>query len=255
VSARDDVLAAVRAALAAGRPSEPDAPYARGGDAGRASETPPASGRAHPDDGHADTAALSPPRHGTAHVPEGHDDAASAVLTTGDAGPSTVGDSAMLDRFVERVADYLAMVTRCAAADLQATVVRALDWSGSVVVPEGLGLDLPGAVIDDGLASAELDAIDAVVTTAAVGIAETGTVVLDHGRGQGRRVITLLPDLHVCVIREDQVVPDVPDAFARLDPQRPQTWISGPSATSDIELSRVEGVHGPRRLHVILVAE
>ena len=136
-----------------------------------------------------------------------------------------------------------------------ATVVRALDGARTVVVPEGLGLDLPGAVVDDGLSSAELDAIDAVVTTAAIGIAETGTVVLDHGRGQGRRVITLLPDLHVCVIREDQVVPDVPDAFARLDPQRPQTWISGPSATSDIELSRVEGVHGPRRLHVILVAE
>ena len=94
-----------------------------------------------------------------------------------------------------------------------------------------------------------------MVTEAAVGIAETGTVVLDHGPGQGRRVISLLPDLHVCIVHEHQVVPDVPDALVRLDPLRAQTWISGPSATSDIELSRVEGVHGPRRLHVVLVRD
>ena len=208
MSARDDVLAAVRTALVAGRPSEPDPPYARGGDAGTASEAPPAIDR-----------------------------------------------DAMLDLFAERVADYRATVTRCTAADLGATVATALDGAPSVVVPEGLELDVPGARVDDGLTHAELDAIDAVVTAAAVGIAETGTVILDHGAGQGRRAITLLPDLHVCVVREHQVVPDVPDAFPRLDPHRPQTWISGPSATSDIELSRVEGVHGPRHLHVILVAD
>jgi L-lactate dehydrogenase complex protein LldG len=154
--------------------------------------------------------------------------------------------------FAERVADYRAVVERCSAADLAATVAAALPVGATVVVPPGLGVDVPGAFVDDGLAAAELDRVDAVVTEARVGIAETGTIVLDHGPGQGRRAITLVPDRHVCIVRADQVVADVPDAVGLLDPAKPLTWISGPSATSDIELDRVEGVHGPRYLHVII---
>ncbi|WP_374454213.1 lactate utilization protein C [Nocardioides sp.] len=154
--------------------------------------------------------------------------------------------------FAERVEDYRAEVTRCAPGDLASVVAEVLG-AARVVVPPGLDLDVPGAVVDDGLTAAELDAIDAVVTRAAVGIAETGTIVLDHGPGQGRRIISLVPDVHVCIVDAGQVVADVPDAVGLLDPARPTTWISGPSATSDIELDRVEGVHGPRTLHVVLV--
>jgi L-lactate dehydrogenase complex protein LldG len=154
--------------------------------------------------------------------------------------------------FDERVADYRAVVTRCAAVDLEVTVAEALSGARAVV-PPGLDLDVPGSTVDDGLSAAELDAIDAVVTRARVGIAETGTIVLDHAPDQGRRAISLVPDLHVCIVEASQVVAGVPDAIALLDPARPLTWISGPSATSDIELDRVEGVHGPRTLHVVIV--
>jgi L-lactate utilization protein LutC len=106
---------------------------------------------------------------------------------------------------------------------------------------------------DPRLPAGDLDHVDAVVTTAALGIAVTGTIVLNHGAGQGRRALSLVPDRHVCVVTADQVVADVPDAVRALDPTRPMTWVSGPSATSDIELDRVEGVHGPRTLHVVLV--
>ncbi|PKW27833.1 LutC/YkgG family protein [Phycicoccus duodecadis] len=159
----------------------------------------------------------------------------------------------VVDLFVERVEDYRATVTRCTAADLVDAVAQALGGAARVVVPDGLDLDVPGAVPDDALTATALDAVDAVVTRATLGIAETGTVVLDHGPGQGRRALSLVPDLHVCVVEAGQVVRGVTDAVARLDPVRPQTWVSGPSATSDIELDRVEGVHGPRRLHVVLV--
>ncbi|MBV9831073.1 MAG: lactate utilization protein C [Marmoricola sp.] len=170
--------------------------------------------------------------------------------------PASLEGAALLDLFVERVEDYRAVVERCTVAELAERVAAAIDGR-SVVVPDGLDLDVPGAVADTGLSAAALDEVDAVVTRSVVGIAETGTIVLDHSPDQGRRAITLVPDRHVCVVRASDVVADVPDAVRRLGPTvadgRPLTWISGPSATSDIELSRVEGVHGPRHLHVIVV--
>lgn len=160
----------------------------------------------------------------------------------------------LVDRFAERVADYRATVVRCHQGEVEASVMSALGGAGSVVVPSDLGVDIPGAVADSGQSAAELDRFEAVVTTCAVAIAETGTIVLDHQEGQGRRALSLVPDRHVCIVRADQVVAGVPEAVALLDAQRPHTWISGPSATSDIELSRVEGVHGPRNL-VVIIAE
>jgi L-lactate utilization protein LutC len=178
--------------------------------------------------------------------------ATATAPTVAYAAPEHVRTAGSVDLFVARVEDYRAVVERCAAADLEVRVAAAVEGR-SVVVPAGLSVRVPDAVVDHDLTSLELDAIDAVVTEATVGIAETGTIVLDHRPGQGRRAITLVPDRHVCIVRADQVVADVPDAVAVLDPLRPLTWISGPSATSDIELSRVEGVHGPRELHVIVV--
>lgn len=167
----------------------------------------------------------------------------------------------VLDLFAERVADYRAIVDRVTADQLPAHLAAILATTERVLVPHGLPAEVvmavPNRVTDDELGASDLDAVDAVLTTAAVGIAETGTIVLDHGPGQGRRALSLVPDRHVCLVRADQVVPDVPDAVARLEAAvragRPLTWVSGPSATSDIELDRVEGVHGPRALHVVLV--
>jgi L-lactate dehydrogenase complex protein LldG len=178
--------------------------------------------------------------------------ATATARATPYAAPVRASTVASVDLFVERVEDYRAVVERCTASDLVSRVAAAVEGC-SVVVPDGLGIDVNGAVVDEGLSALELDAVDAVVTGAAVGIAETGTIVLDHQAGQGRRAITLIPDRHVCIVRADQIVSGVPDAVAMLHPDRPHTWISGPSATSDIELSRVEGVHGPRLLHVIVV--
>lgn len=167
-----------------------------------------------------------------------------------------LGRDALLDLLAERLIDYKATVRRCAEDDLDAVVAAALAErapGGRFVVPPGLGAAVPGAVVDTGLTAAELDRTDGVVTACAVAVAETGTIVLDSSPDQGRRAITLVPDYHLCVVRAGQVVQTVPEAIARLTPTRPLTWISGPSATSDIELHRVEGVHGPRTLEVVLV--
>jgi L-lactate dehydrogenase complex protein LldG len=163
--------------------------------------------------------------------------------------------------FVERVSDYRATVHRTSAGELAATIAEVLAARGAdrIVVPSGipdawLAASAVERVADDPpLAFADLDRLDGVITGCAVGVAETGTIVLDGGPRQGRRALSLLPDLHVCLVMEEQVVGSVPEALERLEPTRPQTWISGPSATSDIELQRVEGVHGPRKLEVILV--
>jgi len=168
-----------------------------------------------------------------------------------------------VDLLAENLADYRAQVHRCDADGLAATIAGLLAERGStsVVVPTGLDPEWLAATdvtrVPDRLDStpAELDRVDSVITACAVAIAETGTIVLDGGPDQGRRRITLVPDHHICVVRVPaQVVSSVPQGLERLDPARPLTWISGPSATSDIELDRVEGVHGPRTLEVVLVS-
>ena len=176
--------------------------------------------------------------------------------------PSSTGDLGLVDRFAERVADYKAVVECVDPAHLSDHVNALLENVDGPIIADAVVRDLlsgvdPVWLSDDDLSPSELDAASAVITTAAVGIANTGTIVLDHGAGQGRRAVSLVPDVHLCMIRTDQIVSDVPEAVARLIEQgsatRAQTWISGPSATSDIELDRVEGVHGPRTLHVIIV--
>ncbi|MFF1601566.1 lactate utilization protein C [Streptomyces mirabilis] len=168
-----------------------------------------------------------------------------------------------VDLLAENLADYRAIVHRTDAEELPYLIVRLLAARGPqyVLVPPGLPPEWMSAAdptrVHDRAASTphELDKVESVVTGCALAIAETGTLVLDGGPDQGRRRITLVPDHHICVVRvPDQVVSSVPQALERLDPTRPLTWISGPSATSDIELDRVEGVHGPRTLEVVLVS-
>jgi L-lactate dehydrogenase complex protein LldG len=165
------------------------------------------------------------------------------------------------DLFCERVGEYRAEVVRVAADDVTRAVTDALARRSvrTIVVPPGRApARRPQGVTvveDTGLAPRELDGVDGVVTGCTVGIAETGTIVLTCDAQEGRRALTLVPDLHVCVIDEAQIVELVPEATSSLEAaaRRPVTFVSGPSATSDIELSRVEGVHGPRDLVVVVV--
>ncbi|GGU49868.1 hypothetical protein GCM10010211_12620 [Streptomyces albospinus] len=176
-------------------------------------------------------------------------------------GSRTAGQN--VDLLAENLAEYRAIVHRCGPGGLPVLIARLLAERGarSVVVPAGLepgwlaGAEVTRVPDVPSATARELDAVDSVVTGCALAIAETGTIVLDAGPDQGRRRITLVPDHHICVVRvPGQVVSSVPEALPRLSPDRPLTWISGPSATSDIELDRVEGVHGPRTLEVILLA-
>lgn len=167
-----------------------------------------------------------------------------------------------VELLAENLADYRAVVHRCGEGELPSLLARLLAErkATTVLVPPGLDeawlakTDVTRAADRVESTAGELDRVDSVITACAVAVAETGTIVLDGGPDQGRRRITLVPDHHICVVRvPGQVVSSVPQALERLDPGRPLTWISGPSATSDIELDRVEGVHGPRTLEVILV--
>ncbi len=184
-----------------------------------------------------------------------------AVPIPRDYEPALPPGTEITELFVERASDYRATVHRTTAAGLSATIAALLSARGAtrLATPVGIpdawlaGIQIERVVDDPPLTFRDLDRLDGVITSCAVAIAETGTIVLDGGPDQGRRALSLLPDLHVCVVMASQIVGSVPEALARLEPTRPQTWISGPSATSDIELQRVEGVHGPRLLDVIFV--
>lgn len=169
--------------------------------------------------------------------------------------------------FAERVGEYKATVKRVDKNELTAAITESCrrEEAGNLVVPDGFPPEwLPDDMTflydkrESPLSHQELDHSDGVITTCALGVAETGTIILDAGAGQGRRVLTLLPDYHLCIIKEEQIVELVSEGFAHFEQSvreegPPITFISGPSATSDIELSRVEGVHGPRRLEVLIV--
>lgn len=171
-------------------------------------------------------------------------------------GAHQAGAPELLTLFADRITEYQAQLRSTTRASLPAVLADLLEpGTERILVPPGLPAEWTALdTVDDDLPPAVLDTYTTVLTGCAAACAETGTIVLDGGAGQGRRASTLIPDRHVCVVQADQVVQTVPELLARLDPRRPLTFISGPSATSDIELRRVEGVHGPRTLVVVLAA-
>ncbi|GAA4061949.1 LutC/YkgG family protein [Actinomadura miaoliensis] len=200
--------------------------------------------------------ALGEARGTSVDVPRGY----RRRLTEADA--ATRAD--VIAMFTERVADHRATVRHAGADDLATSVAAAL-WAREAQriaapadLPFGWLSELDGvhAVADTGLTDLEtLQALDGVVTGCAVAIAQTGTIVLDGGRAQGRRLLSLVPDYHLCVVHADQIVGTVPEAVARLRPERPLTWISGPPVAGGPEARRVEGGHGPRTLEVLVVED
>jgi L-lactate dehydrogenase complex protein LldG len=234
MTAREEILGRIRTALAdQPQPAPVDRSYRQAGGSWSA-------------DGTAETDGLAGP-------------AAGDGLAPGD------GTSVLLELLVDRLIDYKATVHRASSETAAEVIATALAERGArrVVVPDGFPAELltavdPSSLLRDEppLSPAELDGTDGVLTTSTVSIAETGTIVLDAGPGQGRRALSLVPDYHLCVVHAADVVRGVPEGVARLlttSGARPLTWISGPSATSDIELQRVEGVHGPRTLAVVLI--
>ncbi|HLL98105.1 MAG TPA: lactate utilization protein C [Rubrobacteraceae bacterium] len=199
-------------------------------------------------------------RRATRNVPE------DVTVERGYRKEDTAAREEIVERFAESVAEYEATVRRIKTDELSGAIEEALARRGvkRLVIPPYLpkewipeGIETLRDAARPRLTNEELDASDGVLTGCALGIAQTGTIVLDSGRAQGRRALTLLPDYHLCVVREDQIVGLVPEAFAKLEGTvknegRAITFVSGPSATSDIELDRVEGVHGPRALEVLI---
>jgi L-lactate dehydrogenase complex protein LldG len=178
---------------------------------------------------------------------------------------SALSRQQLVDLLVDRLVHYKAGVSVVDTQEVPGTVKELLSTAGSFVTPPGLAQEYLGELATDPrrvidapdhvLGVAELDRTSAVVTSSAVSVAESGTIVLDGSADQGRRAITLVPDHHVCLVPASSIEHLLPSALQRLDTTRPLTWISGPSATSDIELERVEGVHGPRTLDVVIIAD